>query len=178
MPLATSLGPGATYPCTVTVPTLRLTLVQAASALEPETNRAALADLSLRKVPAANRSWGGDRLYQYKDVDVSVAVAIPEGLITPIIRRADQKGLVAAVSDFLYRNEGNIIHADQHTDIEEGVFLQRVEWELRTPGGRWLLLTLFAQLLVGVIAGFIAPLGSDPTGASTETEPASPAWRG
>ena len=51
---------------------------------------------------------------------------------------ADQKGLVAAVSDFLYRNNGNIIHADQHTDpstslragLEEAVFLQRVEWEL------------------------------------------------
>ncbi len=42
----------------------------------------------------------------------------------------DQKGLVAAVSDFLYQNQGNIIHADQHTDLEEGVFLQRVEWEL------------------------------------------------
>jgi pyruvate dehydrogenase E2 component (dihydrolipoamide acetyltransferase) len=49
--------------------------------------------LALRKVPAANRSWGGDRLYQYKDADISVAVAIPDGLITPIIRRADQKGL-------------------------------------------------------------------------------------
>jgi formyltetrahydrofolate deformylase len=43
----------------------------------------------------------------------------------------DQPGLVAAVSDFLYRNNGNIIHADQHTDKEEGIFLQRVEWELR-----------------------------------------------
>jgi formyltetrahydrofolate deformylase len=42
---------------------------------------------------------------------------------------ADQKGLVASVSDFLYRHGGNIIHADQHTDHEEGVFLQRVEWE-------------------------------------------------
>ena len=42
----------------------------------------------------------------------------------------DQKGLVASVSDFLYRNDGNIIHADQHTDAEEGIFLQRVEWEL------------------------------------------------
>ena len=43
---------------------------------------------------------------------------------------ADQKGLVAAVSDFLYQNQGNIIHADQHTDQEGGVFLQRGEWEL------------------------------------------------
>ncbi len=43
----------------------------------------------------------------------------------------DQKGLVAAVSGFLYRHNGNIIHADQHTDREKGVFVQRVEWELR-----------------------------------------------
>jgi formyltetrahydrofolate deformylase len=42
----------------------------------------------------------------------------------------DQRGLVAAVSDFVYRHGGNIIHADQHTDREQGVFLQRVEWEL------------------------------------------------
>ncbi len=49
---------------------------------------------------------------------------------TLLISCRDQKGLVASVSDFLYRNDGNIIHADQHTDQEEGVFLQRVEWEL------------------------------------------------
>ena len=46
----------------------------------------------------------------------------------------DQKGLVAAVSDFLYKKDGNIIHADQHTDAEEGIFLQRVEWELEGFG--------------------------------------------
>ncbi len=49
---------------------------------------------------------------------------------TLLITCRDQKGLVAAVSEFLYRNDGNIIHADQHTDQEEGVFVQRVEWEL------------------------------------------------
>src|SRR3990170_7757056 len=47
-----------------------------------------------------------------------------------LISCPDQKGLVAAVSDFVFRNDGNIIHADQHTDQVEGVFLQRVEWEL------------------------------------------------
>ncbi len=47
-----------------------------------------------------------------------------------LISCADQTGLVATVSDFLYRNGGNIIHADQHTDHEEGVFLQRVEWDI------------------------------------------------
>jgi pyruvate dehydrogenase E2 component (dihydrolipoamide acetyltransferase) len=49
--------------------------------------------LALRKVPGCNSSWGGDKIYLYKDIDVSVAVAIEGGLITPIIRRADQKGL-------------------------------------------------------------------------------------
>jgi formyltetrahydrofolate deformylase len=47
-----------------------------------------------------------------------------------LISCRDQKGLVATVSDFLYRHDGNIVHADQHTDAEEGVFLQRVEWEV------------------------------------------------
>jgi formyltetrahydrofolate deformylase len=48
-----------------------------------------------------------------------------------LISCREQKGLVAAVSDFLFRNDGNITHADQHTDLQEDVFLQRVEWELR-----------------------------------------------
>ena len=57
---------------------------------------------------------------------------MPEQPVTAtlLISCRDQKGLVAAVSDFLYRNDGNIIHADQHTDQEESVFLQRVEWQL------------------------------------------------
>jgi formyltetrahydrofolate deformylase len=49
---------------------------------------------------------------------------------TLLVSCPDQKGIVAAVSAFLYDNGGNIIHADQHTDLEEQVFLQRVEWEL------------------------------------------------
>ena len=42
----------------------------------------------------------------------------------------DRKGIVAAVSDFLYRHDANILHADQHQDSERGLFLMRVEWEL------------------------------------------------
>jgi pyruvate dehydrogenase E2 component (dihydrolipoamide acetyltransferase) len=53
------------------------------------------AALALRKVPAANVAFGGDRIYQYHDVDIGVAVAIDDGLVTPVVRRADQKGLVA-----------------------------------------------------------------------------------
>jgi pyruvate dehydrogenase E2 component (dihydrolipoamide acetyltransferase) len=51
------------------------------------------AALALRKVPNANASFGGDKLYYYTDVDVGVAVAIEDGLVTPVIRKADQKGL-------------------------------------------------------------------------------------
>ncbi len=55
--------------------------------------------LAMRKVPGVNASWGGDKLYQYHDIDVSVAVAIDGGLITPIVRKADQKGLSTISSE-------------------------------------------------------------------------------
>ncbi len=42
----------------------------------------------------------------------------------------DRKGLVAAIADFLYAHNANILHADQHQDKEAGLFLMRVEWEL------------------------------------------------
>jgi pyruvate dehydrogenase E2 component (dihydrolipoamide acetyltransferase) len=48
---------------------------------------------TLRRVPTVNASWTDEGMVFYDDVDISVAVAIPDGLITPIIRRADQKGL-------------------------------------------------------------------------------------
>jgi pyruvate dehydrogenase E2 component (dihydrolipoamide acetyltransferase) len=48
---------------------------------------------TLRKVPAVNASWSDDGMVFYDDVDISVAVSIPDGLITPIIRKADTKGL-------------------------------------------------------------------------------------
>jgi pyruvate dehydrogenase E2 component (dihydrolipoamide acetyltransferase) len=48
---------------------------------------------TLRKVPAVNASWTDDGMAFYDDVDISVAVSIPDGLITPIIRQADVKGL-------------------------------------------------------------------------------------
>ena len=51
--------------------------------------------LALRKVPEANASWVGDgRIARHYNTDVSVAVAIPGGLITPIVKGAYHKGLV------------------------------------------------------------------------------------
>src|SRR5262245_42917497 len=43
----------------------------------------------------------------------------------------DQKGLVARVADFVWRLDGNIIHAEQHADEQGGVFFQRVEFSFR-----------------------------------------------
>jgi formyltetrahydrofolate deformylase len=42
----------------------------------------------------------------------------------------DRKGIVAAVAEFLYRHDANILHADQHQDAERDLFLMRVEWDL------------------------------------------------
>jgi pyruvate dehydrogenase E2 component (dihydrolipoamide acetyltransferase) len=49
--------------------------------------------LALRKVPAVNASWSEDAILKWEEVDVAVAVALPEGLITPIIKNADKKGI-------------------------------------------------------------------------------------
>ncbi|HXE90274.1 MAG TPA: formyltetrahydrofolate deformylase [Terriglobales bacterium] len=42
----------------------------------------------------------------------------------------DRKGLSAAIADFIFRNNGNILHSDQHQDPELDLFLMRVEWDL------------------------------------------------
>jgi formyltetrahydrofolate deformylase len=42
----------------------------------------------------------------------------------------DQRGIVAAVADFVYRHGGNILDAQQHTDETDGIFFQRIEFDL------------------------------------------------
>lgn len=49
---------------------------------------------------------------------------------TLLVSCPDQQGLVAKIANFIYANGGNIIHADQHTDLSAGLFLTRIEWEL------------------------------------------------
>jgi pyruvate dehydrogenase E2 component (dihydrolipoamide acetyltransferase) len=51
--------------------------------------------VALRRHPAVNASYTEEAILQYTDVDISIAVAIPDGLITPIIRKADALGLAA-----------------------------------------------------------------------------------
>ena len=54
----------------------------------------------------------------------------PRKTATLLVCCPDRKGLVANISDFIFRHGGNILHADQHTDLEAGIFLTRIEWEL------------------------------------------------
>ena len=49
---------------------------------------------------------------------------------TLLINCPDRKGLVAAIADFLYQHNANILHADQHQDAEQNLFLMRVEWDM------------------------------------------------
>lgn len=51
------------------------------------------AAITLRRIPKVNASYTDEATVLYDDVDISVAVSIPDGLITPIVRKADVKGL-------------------------------------------------------------------------------------
>jgi len=54
---------------------------------------------ALMRVPEVNASWEGTQTRRFHHADISVAVAIEGGLITPIIRHADEKGLEAISSE-------------------------------------------------------------------------------
>ena len=49
---------------------------------------------------------------------------------TLLISCPDQKGLNAAIHDFIFRANGNTLHADEHQDADRNLFLMRVEWDL------------------------------------------------
>jgi formyltetrahydrofolate deformylase len=49
---------------------------------------------------------------------------------TLLITCPDAKGIVAAIADFLYQHNANILHADQHQDAENNLFLMRVQWDI------------------------------------------------
>jgi pyruvate dehydrogenase E2 component (dihydrolipoamide acetyltransferase) len=51
--------------------------------------------MALKKVPEANSAWSDDAVLLYNNIDISMAVAIDGGLITPIIKNADQKTIQA-----------------------------------------------------------------------------------
>ena len=56
-----------------------------------------------------------------------MSACLPATLVA-LLHGPDQPGLVARVSGWIFEHGGNILHADQHRDMEAGVFFQRVEW--------------------------------------------------
>jgi formyltetrahydrofolate deformylase len=48
-----------------------------------------------------------------------------------LISCPDTKGIVAGISDFIFRHNGNILHADEHADEESNLFLMRVEFDAK-----------------------------------------------
>jgi len=55
--------------------------------------------LALFKNPKVNSAWYGDKIIQFGNVDISVAVAIDDGLMTPIVKNANQKSLIQISSE-------------------------------------------------------------------------------
>jgi formyltetrahydrofolate deformylase len=49
---------------------------------------------------------------------------------TLLVSCRDRTGLVAALSEFVFKNGGNILDADQHAEIETGLFFMRLRWDL------------------------------------------------
>ncbi|MCB9666689.1 MAG: formyltetrahydrofolate deformylase [Myxococcales bacterium] len=73
---------------------------------------------------------------------------------TLLIYGRDRPGLVAEISKLIFRHGGNILHADQHIVQEQGLFLQRIEWDLTgfVPNG---------DEVTDVIKKAIEPLGME-----------------
>ncbi len=71
---------------------------------------------ALKDVPKANSSWTNDAILMYNNVDISVAVAIEGGLITPIIKNADQKNIKsisAEMKDLARRAKENLLAPEE-----------------------------------------------------------------
>ena len=68
------------------------------------------------QVPAVNASFDGDSIVQFAAVNLSVAVAVEDGLVTPVLRNADKKTLLevsTAVKDFAARAKGKKLSPDE-----------------------------------------------------------------
>ncbi len=93
--------------------------------LEPEGRKVSLNDLiirataaALRRHPACNAHWLGDSIRLFNRVHVGVAVAVEDGLITPIVRDADAKGVAqigAEVREMAGRARERKLQPDEYT---------------------------------------------------------------
>jgi pyruvate dehydrogenase E2 component (dihydrolipoamide acetyltransferase) len=98
--LAESIGPVPTFYLTAEFDLARVTDMRAAMAAIGPEFKVSVNDIVMKAVavaltrhPEVNAHWMGDKIRQHHRVHVGMAVAIPEGLITPVIFDADRKGL-------------------------------------------------------------------------------------
>src|SRR5229473_1849120 len=78
--------------------------------------------LTLMKVPAANASFSEDAILRWKTADIAIAVALDDGLITPIIKHAEQKGvgtIAAEMKDLAARARAGKLKL---TEFQRGTF--------------------------------------------------------
>jgi len=74
--------------------------------------------MALIKVPDANVSWTETAMVKHKHADIGVAVSIPGGLITPVVRKADTKGLAKIseeMKDYAARARNRKLKPDEYT---------------------------------------------------------------
>ncbi len=73
---------------------------------------------AVRRHPVVNSSWGGDTIATYGNVDIGLAVAQHDGLITPVVRNCDSKGLLAIeeeLKDLILRAQNNKLQPDEYS---------------------------------------------------------------
>ena len=99
--LVESIGPVPTFYLTIEVDMTRMTAMRESlnDRLKESGAKVSVNDLiikatasALRRHPEINAAWGGEVIRRYHNVDIGVAVAVEDGLITPVVRNADQKG--------------------------------------------------------------------------------------
>jgi formyltetrahydrofolate deformylase len=86
----------------------------------------------------------------------------PPATLVALLHGPDQPGLVAKTSGWIYARQGNILHADQHRDMEAGEFFQRIEW---VPAGD------NADAAVAEFSAFAAELGMAARVARSDHRP-------
>lgn len=72
---------------------------------------------SLKKVPEINVQFDGNSIYGFENIDISVAVALDTGLVTPIIRQVEKKGLIAisrAVNELVVKAKQGLLKAGEY----------------------------------------------------------------
>lgn len=73
---------------------------------------------ALKKYPAVNASWKGDTIVQHGSIDIGIAVALDDGLITPVVRNCGNKGIIQIDSDLkelIKKARSNSLKTDEYT---------------------------------------------------------------